>query len=70
MTEWMKPGVRCQATDAAGDTHHGEITYGPARDRHEIRGDFVKVWIRFDGRDDEIPWPVEDVHPEDGGRDR
>lgn len=61
MSSELKPGVRVVATDAFGDVHEGVVTYGPARDRHGIRGQFVKVWIRVDGRDDEIPWPVEDV---------
>lgn len=59
----MTPNARVIATDARGDDHTGTITYGPARDRDGVRGKFVKVWIRFDGRDDEIPWPVESVRP-------
>jgi len=59
----LRPGIRVAGTDAYGDEREGVVTYGPARDRNGIRGLFVKVWIRFDGRDDEIPWPVESVRP-------
>lgn len=56
----LRPGVRVVATDAFGNDHHGVVTRGPT-----IKpGVFLKVWLRIDGRDDEIPWPVSDVRPD------
>lgn len=57
----MNVGSVVLATDASGAERRGVVMHGPARDRGGVRGSFVKVWLRLDGRMDEIPWPVESV---------
>ncbi len=70
MSEYLHVGMRVLARQAGNlGELAGVVTYGPAQDRDGTRGAFVKVWIRFDGGADEVPWPVEDVRPEQADQD-
>jgi hypothetical protein len=70
----VRPGDALLATTATGEERECaaasgyEGTHGRRADGSYGRiHDFPVIWIRFPGRSDRLPWPVEDLRSVGGG---